>query len=114
MAHVKYLAPFLAAEGDGCWSGGSGGGGTPVVHPGVCECVTVSSDPGVRLVCRGAELWEGGGFYPGNLRTTRVRQQSLTRSPAIIDIERVVDSQLSASIYTRKPNMLRHACAEFR
>ena len=31
-----------------------------------------------------------------------------------IDIERVVDSQLSASSYTRKPNMLRHACAEFR
>ena len=31
-----------------------------------------------------------------------------------IDIERVVDSQLSASSYTHKPNMLRHACAEFR
>ena len=40
-------------------------GGTPVVHPGVCECVTVSSDPGVRLVCRGAELWEVEGFTLG-------------------------------------------------
>ena len=35
-------------------------------------------------------------------------------STEAIDIERVVDSQLSASSYTRKPNMLRHACAEFR
>ena len=56
------------------------------------------------------QLWPGS-YY--NWATTHEYIQAVSTTPAI-DIERVVDSQLSASSYTRKPNMLRHACAEFR
>ena len=53
----------------------------------------------------------------GPLTRAQVRATKHDRSKQTlesIDIERVVDSQLSASSYTRKPNMLCHACAEFR